>query len=100
MEFIKELNELKITQTTYFKELEDIPEKYHKYFENCVKEDLDPKSHRWYTHYTSVFLYEDFLFGVNLCHGNTESQDVEDAFNTLEFFPMKEITVTSYEQIK
>jgi hypothetical protein len=101
-EMLKELNELKLTQCKY-DWVEDLPDSlYQKYFDNTDYEEvltgLDIETHRWYEKSISVYKFNDRYLGVNsITNIFSESSSPEDMYETIEFFEMEPIQVTSYK---
>jgi len=102
---VKELNDLKIHQTS-IDWRECIPtELWYSLFEDGdnfeeVAYGLNDCEHRHYEESTSVIKIHGRFLGIR--HVNnmfSEMSSVGDVYHHLDFFEMKEVTVTSYEEI-
>lgn len=95
-QLIKELNDLELKQTSF--EFEEIPEKYEKYFDDCVATEINIDKHRWYEASTTVFKFgENEFFGVVVVSDiYSEMSSLSDFYNILEFFEMKETKTVTY----
>lgn len=101
-EMLRELNDLKITQTS-IDWLESVPtEIFNKYFNDTIETvatNLDVDKHRWYELSTSVIsLYNGFLGVRHITDIFSEEMGVEDCSNTLQFFEMEEVEIISYRK--
>lgn len=99
-EIIKELNDLKILQTSG-DFLEDLPEDiYEKYFKDLVDENLSVDKHRWYETSISVYKISEGFIGVqSITDTFSEQSEISDMFHHLRFFEMKEVTKITYEKV-
>lgn len=104
-ELIKQLNDLKITQTS-IDWLEDLPDDIWKlYFEEdlnptAVATGLDIDKRRWYETGVNVYEMNGEFLGVRFVQDLfSEQSSVSDIYHTLEFFEMEEIQTISYRQI-
>ena len=100
-DFIKELNELKVKQTSIFW-IEDLPEKYWEIFipDKVKVENLLPSKSRWYEMATDVYgLYGGFI-GVDVISDIKGNTYVNDLSNILEFYEMEEIKTVTYKAKK
>lgn len=95
-ELIKELNDLELFQTSF--ELEEIPEKYKKYFKHRVDAEVNVYKFRLYAYSTKVFKFgENEFFGVDVITDlYSEMDSLSDFYNILEFFEMKETKTVTY----
>lgn len=106
-ELVKELTNLKITQTQMdweeSMEMEDW-ERLIKGKLTLVETGLDVDAHRWYEKSTSVYRYFEpngdiRLLGVShVSNLFSESMDVEDCYAGMEFFEMVEVPSVTYKK--
>ena len=101
-ELVKQLNDLKIHQTSG--ELkEDLPEDIlKKYFENSKQlAELDIDKHRWYE--TTLIVYEIPNLGKigvrMITQMFSEEGEFEDCCWIFQFYEVEEIQITSYKVI-
>ena len=102
-ELVKELNDLKITQTSG-DWAEDLPKHiWEEFFEGEFKEvmtQLYVSTHRWYETSVTVVKINGGYIGIHfITNMFSESQDWEDCYHTITFEEMREIKITSYEPI-
>ena len=99
-ELIKELNDLKIIQTSDWHE--DIPQSiYEEHFEGeafLVKSDINRYKHRWAETSIDVYRIDGELIGVHhISDVFSESMGYEDCDHILTFFEVEEIQETTYK---
>lgn len=65
-----------------------------------IKSGINVDKHRWYETSTSVVSIYGKLLGIkHVTDLFSESMSCEDCYETIDFFEMKEVTVTSYVKI-
>ena len=102
-ELLEELKNLNILQKS-IDWAEDIPEEiWNKHFKGNfgqLQSGLDVDTHRWYEVSTTVIEIYDGILGIShISNLFSEISSCEDVFRNLQFFEMKEITITSYSRI-
>lgn len=102
-EFLEKLQSLKLTQQSG-DVIEDLSEDVYQIWLNLgttqVESDLNVDKHRWYEKSTTVYQIGENYLGVR---GATQMYSESSSFDDLciewEFFEMKPIKITTYEEI-
>ena len=102
-ELIQKLNDLKILQTS-IDWLEDIPTNiYDEYIDSeyeTLEDGVDLEKHRWYETSVTAFKLGNQIIGVrSVTDVFSESMDVSDCSEYLEFFEMKSVGKVTYVRV-